>query len=139
MASRKPTNPQSPGNFSVESEKVEINYTVTSNVTQEVVVITRDKIELCLIKHLKFMERKYSWTGPLGVAVSTITAIYTSTFKDAFHVTAATWKSMFGLVAIGSLVLFAYLFWKGIGAKSIEQIIDEMKKNSAKTEEITKT
>src|SRR5688500_11846287 len=53
---------------------------VSYNVQQEVIVITRDKTELCLTKHVKSMEQRQAWLVPFTIFIGSLTTLVTSNF-----------------------------------------------------------
>jgi hypothetical protein len=76
------------------------------------------------------MEKKRNWIAPLGILVTIIVTLVTSDFKNV-GLNAATWQSMFiiaGLISLGWLVYCVKEAWQ---SKDIEDIIDELKKDSA--------
>jgi hypothetical protein len=44
--------------------------TVSKNVSQEVIVTTRDRVELCLIRHQKNLRSRQDWIVPLGILLT---------------------------------------------------------------------
>jgi hypothetical protein len=97
------------------------------NVSQEVVITTEDKIRLCLSEHLKQVERKRSWIAPLGITVTIVVKLVTSTFNN-IGFDAATWRAMF---IIGGIISFGWLVWsikEAWQSEKLEDIVSELKK-----------
>jgi amino acid transporter len=102
---------------------------VYQNVSLKVIIITEDKVRLCLSEHLKRMEKRGSWITPLGLLISIIVTLVTSDFKNV-GIDAATWKALFiitGLISFGWLIYSIKEAWQ---SAKIEDIIDELKKGS---------
>ena len=101
-----------------------------SNIKSDLIEITEDKLENILLKYLKNMGRQTAWMTPLGLFISVLLAINTSTFTDKFNISANTWEAVFLLAAIGSgLWLLISLItlathWKN---SSIDFLISEIK------------
>lgn len=68
--------------------------TVHSNVDQQLIQITEDKLRLILNDHVKCMERKSEWVAPLGILLTIIVTFSTTDFKDIYF-SADTWKAIF--------------------------------------------
>jgi hypothetical protein len=80
---------------------------VYSNLGQEIIITTEDKIRLCLIEHLSRMEKKNAWVAPLGILLTIIIVFPTTTFREFLFLSADTWKAIFvmaGLMAIVWLI-----------------------------------
>ena len=100
------------------------------NVSQELIIITEDKMRLCLSEHLGRIEKRKSWIAPLGVLVAIIVTLVTSTFKD-IGLDAAIWEAIF---IISGIISFFWLICSAIQAfhsEKIEDIVGEMKKLSS--------
>ena len=99
------------------------------NVAQGVIVITEDKVRLCLIKHLSRMEARRGWIAPAGILLTIITAFATTTFRD-FVLNSDTWKAIFivaGLLVVGWLVQAIIV---ALRSPSVEDVVTEMKRAS---------
>jgi hypothetical protein len=112
------------------------------NVSQELVITTEDKIKLCLSNYLKRMENRRAWIAPLGIFLTIIIALSTTTFQN-YLLDAATWRAIFIISGIVSFVWFIRTVNESSQAATIEDIISELKKGSQiksgkKTFEISK-
>jgi hypothetical protein len=102
---------------------------IHQNLSQEVIMITEDKAQLILSKHLKNMEMRRDWVAPLGILIAIVTAFSTSTFKDA-GLDASTWRAIFVIVgALSSLWLFKSAM-RSRKAPKVEDVVDQMKKSN---------
>ena len=75
-----------------------------SAVSGEILVVTMDKVELCLMKNRDLLTSKHQWLTPVGLFfsfVATLTAV--STFNDLI-LKADVWHAMFVLLAVGTFV-----------------------------------
>ncbi len=101
-----------------------------SNIKSDLIEITEDKLENILLKYLKNMGRKTAWMTPLGLFISVILAINTSTFTDKFNIPANTWEAVFLIAAIGSglwlltSLITLVIYWKN---SNIDFLINEIK------------
>lgn len=102
---------------------------VHTNLAQDIVVTTEDKIRICLMNHLNKIEKKNSWIAPAGILVTIIIALLTTTFKN-FYLSADTWVAIFiigaGLSCVWLISCLRYIF---ISVK-IDDVIEELKKGS---------
>lgn len=99
------------------------------NISQKFILTTEDKINLCLSKHLKQMERKRSWIAPFGIFIAIIGTFVTKTFKLAFGLSPDTW---FAIYIIAAGIIFFWLIKcikEAVGSKKIEDIVNELKEN----------
>lgn len=102
---------------------------VHSNLDQEVIQITEDRLRLVLKDHLEDAEERKAWIAPLGILMAIVTSFVTATFRD-FHFKAATWEAAFligGLLSLGWLVVAAK---KAAKAPTIDDIVDKIKRKA---------
>jgi hypothetical protein len=69
------------------------------NTRQEVIVITKDRTELCLMRYMGRLEQRRGWIAPISLLVPVMAALLTSDFKAVYGLDAATWHALFILVA----------------------------------------
>ncbi len=103
------------------------------NTSQEVIITTEDKVQLCLTNHLKRMEKKRDWIAPLGIFLTIVITFFTTSFKSVGSFSVDTVKALF---VISGVLSFAWLFKSVITAwksEKIEDIVQELKKGSIKT------
>ena len=100
---------------------------VHMNVSQNVIVITEDKLRLHLSNASKRMERKNVWIAPLGIFLAIILSFVTADFKD-FFLKAATWKAVFIIAGVLSFVWFILAILQYKNAEEIDDIIEKFKK-----------
>ena len=101
--------------------------TIHTNLDQEIIQVTEDKLKLVLRDHVADLEQRKEWIAPLGVVLTLITVFATTTFKDALFLTSAVWNAIFVLVTIFStawLVKGIIALWK---APSVDSLVDKIK------------
>lgn len=54
---------------------------VHSNLDQEIIQITEDRLRLVLKDHLELVEEKKAWHAPLGVLIAIVAAVCNSRFS----------------------------------------------------------
>lgn len=80
---------------------------ININVSQRVILITEDKIRLCVESYVKKSRRETGWIAPLGILLSALATLITANFKD-FFLSASTWQAIFVLACIGAA---GWLVW----------------------------
>ncbi len=104
---------------------------VHDNLSQEVILTTEDKVNLCLLKYLKQMEKKRGWMAPAGVLITIIITLVTSDFKDV-GLEASVWSALFIIAGILSFIWLVFSIFDALKSKSIEDVVTELKKGSRK-------
>lgn len=100
------------------------------NLSQEAIVITEDKVRLCLIAHLKALEAKKDWIAPAGVLLTIVGTFATTTFHDA-GLSAATWQAVVIIAGVMTLVWLARALWVAWNAPTMENVVASMKRAGA--------
>ena len=111
----------------VNVEKVHIN------VSEEVIIVTEDKLRLCLIKYLQNLGKKRAWISPLGIFLTIIVALGTTTFRDIvigenMSISANTWQAIFIIASILSFGWLCFSIAQALKTKKIEDVVKELKK-----------
>ena len=112
------------------------NRIVYQNTAQDYVVITKDKLELVLLKTEKSLSKKNAWVAPLGLFVSCLLAILSANFKD-FIIPANVWQALFIMTTFLCICWFfraAYVSFRNRGEGNIEDIINKIITESRKLE-----
>jgi hypothetical protein len=108
--------------------------TVHLNFDQNLVIITEDRLHLCLRNHLECVESKKAWIAPVSLFVAFVTTLSTTTFKEAFGLSASTWQALFVLLAIVTFIWSFYTIVAAIKNKSsLRTLLDEIKKRAKVT------
>jgi hypothetical protein len=99
------------------------------NVQQEFIVTTEDKVHRCLGKHLVRLERRREWVAPLGIGLTVLATLLTTSFKTVGF-KADVWEALFIIFGILMLVWFVRALWNAKDSVTVEMIIDELKRGS---------
>ena len=97
------------------------------NISQSLITITKDRLELCLIKNKKCLNDASAWQVPAGILVSISATLASTTFKD-FIFEAAVWKAIFIIALILSIVWLIKALLARRNAPSIATVIEEIRK-----------
>ena len=72
---------------------------VYQNIKQEGIVITRDKLEIVLMKTEKLISHKNGWQTPVSMFFTCLITILTTTFND-WILSASVWYAIFVIVTV---------------------------------------
>lgn len=97
------------------------------NVSQNLIVITEDKLRIHLSKSTKKMEKRGGWMAPLGIFVSLLLSILTADFKN-FGLESSTWEAMFIIGAVASFLWLAYALLQRLHVETVDEVIERIKK-----------
>ncbi len=109
-----------------------VNY---NNVSQGIIHITEDKLNVILLKYESRNKKYFSWTTPLGIFISCLIAIITSKFEETWGLSPDTWKAIFIIITVVSGFGFLYSGYKSFEGRNdigIEKLIEEIKNPSVK-------
>ncbi|WFR64292.1 hypothetical protein P9222_09025 [Paenibacillus amylolyticus] len=118
--------------FQINQELIGDNR-VHKNLNQDIIITTTDKINLALIDQEKYLHSKRDWITPLSILLAVIASLVAADFKTFLTVSADSWKAVFILIGISSIV---WLIKCGIRAYkyrnkgSNREFIDRLKKDS---------
>lgn len=118
------------------SEKEDINIRpevrkIYRSIDLDVIVITEDKLRICLSGSFKKVEKKKDWIAPFGILITILVALATSTFQN-FIFEGATWQAVFILSAVISGIWLVLSLNKARKSLRVEDIIRDLKQNSQK-------
>ena len=108
----------------------EIIQRVDRNVTQEIIVTTADKAQLCLIEILDRMERRRAWIAPAGILATLIVVFPTTTFQDFVGLSKEYWKAMFSSATLGALIWLIVCLSRLRTSLTVAQIVDRLRTGS---------
>ena len=100
------------------------------NLGQNTIVITEDKIRLCLNDHLRGLESRWGWVAPAAIFLTILITFVTTTFHD-FYLKAPVWEAIF---LVAEVLVFFWLVRsviRALKAPSIEDVVSAMKRASA--------
>jgi hypothetical protein len=97
------------------------------NLSQEAIVITEDKVRLCLIAHLGRLEARKDWIAPSGILLTLVVTFATTTFRDSL-LSAATWQAIFVVSTVLTVAWLARAIWRAWNAPTVEDVVGSMKR-----------
>jgi len=103
---------------------------VHTNIEQELIQVTEDKLKLILNEHIDSVEKKNSWIAPLSLFITLLIVFATTDFKEAY-LSANTWEAIFIITAV---LIFTWLLksiYNFINAKTVIDIINRIKNNNS--------
>lgn len=106
-------------------ETVEVT-NVHSNLNQEVIKITTDKLKLILKDYLWRLEKKREWLAPLGIFITIIVVLTTTNFQEAYF-SADTWRAIFVISALLSGGWLAKSAWNAYKSPTVDDIVEKIK------------
>jgi len=89
---------------------------VHTNLNQEVLITTVDKLRLGLEEYRMEVEAKQRWVAPSAMAVTLLIAVLTSEFKEALGFGPEFWRGFFALGGVASLIWLAHSIWLSVQA-----------------------
>ena len=95
-----------------------------SNLEQEVIVVTNDKLKLALMEHLADVQKSKQWIAPSGFLLTLLIVFSTTEFKTKFGLSADSWKAIFLILAVGSAAWLLRSIW--LSRNSVNLTIDEL-------------
>ena len=127
MAENNPENGQDPmAEFA--RRVVQQDSRIHLNLGQEFIFTTEDKLRLCLTSHLHRVEARRSWIAPLGILVTILVVIPSTTFKT-FLFSPDTWTAIFTIAGISSLIWLIRSAIKARVSASLDTVVAEIKKH----------
>lgn len=102
---------------------------IHSNLDQEIIQITEDKLRLVLNQHVAEAEQRKAWIAPLGLLVAILTVFATSNFKDAFF-KAPTWEAIFFITGLLSAGWLVWTVRQSLQSPSVQDIVEKVKNRS---------
>ncbi|MGO9262036.1 MAG: DNAJC11 domain-containing protein [Bryobacteraceae bacterium] len=103
---------------------------VDTNIRQEIMVITADKVRLCLLDALERMERRKAWMTPAGILATLIVIFPTTTFQDFLGFSKDYWRAIFSFGTAFSLVWLVICLIRIRTSLTIEQIVERLRTDS---------
>lgn len=98
------------------------------NIAQIFITTTADKIKLCLGEHLNKISDQSQWMTPLGIFLTTLVTLNTSTSFKTFILPAEIWRDVFIMSSLFSFFWLIYSIFKAVmnRPKGIDELIEEM-------------
>ena len=121
--------PERDGNISVSNVPVE---GIHKNISQVVIITTEDKLKNILNKYTYTQQDSKSWIAPLGIFLTLVGTLTTSTPND-FLLPKEFWHQVYGGAAVAAfiwLLVSGRKAWRARKSMSVENIIERIKNNS---------
>lgn len=108
----------------------DMDVSVHTNISQDVIVISEDRLKLKLIGYEQCKKKLDNWVSPLAIFITSIVTLITTDFKKALLLSGEVWNAIFVILTIVTFVWFLISLSHIIGNKkiTIDFIIDEIKK-----------
>lgn len=108
------------------------------NVKQNFILVTEDRLRLCLGECLRRLVNREAWIGPVTTLLALVTTLATSTFHAYAGLTADVWQAIFVLLTLATSVWL----WRSLaqlrGMPTLDTVVDELKNASSATTVATK-
>jgi len=101
-------NPKKGAIIELDQEDFQGEVVIHKNLTQDVVLTTEDKLRLALIQHRETLNSRAEWLGAGTLALSFLSTLLLTTFKDIGPLSASTWQAVY-------LIFFLLAFARFIG------------------------
>jgi hypothetical protein len=125
--------PVQPGSSMTPVTNPQLSVTINAvymNTSQEIIVITEDKAQLCLHKHLSAIEGRRDWQTPAAVLLTLGLSLLTADIHD-FIFPKAAWQAVYMIAALLVVVWLIVAFFRLVKRHTVEDLITEMKDGSA--------
>jgi len=113
-----------------DTASLQLVESIAVNVRQELIVVTRDKVELWMHQHLKAMEGRSAWLAPFGITLTIMLTLLTADFKDKGF-KKETWQAFFLIGAVLSSVWLIRSLFSIRPRHSVDDVITELKASQA--------
>lgn len=100
--------------------------TLHLNLSEGFIFITEDKVRICLMKYVEYLEKRGSWIAPAGILITIITVVVTADFKNKLF-PKEVWSALFIVAGIVSLVWLIFAISKTKKIKTIDDVINDLK------------
>jgi hypothetical protein len=101
--------------------------TVHVNVSQEMIVLTEDKLRLNLNSFLYREKKRREWYTPAAMLVTEIAATVTSNFHRSIGVSGDQWQAVFQVLIVLTLIWLASALTKVRRGPPVDSLIDSLK------------
>ncbi|MDO9391992.1 MAG: hypothetical protein Q7U71_09500 [bacterium] len=101
-----------------------------SNIDQEYIHITTDKIKLYLMEIMNICKTQNEWKTPLGILATIAATLFTTDFKGILGLNGDIWKALFLFSFILSGIWFVYVIINCIHNRNktgVDYILDKIK------------
>ncbi len=120
------------GTTTIPGATVSLVATMSYNVEQDLILVTEDKLKICLQSHVNTLGQQAAWLVPFGIFLTIASTLYTSTFKDLAHLKADQVQTIY---FVGAVVTIAWTCWKLPAAfrrTTVNKLILQIKEGSVR-------
>jgi len=103
---------------------------VHPNVEQEVILITEDKVRLCLNENFHRAARSKQWATVSGMILTLLLTLTTAQFRDFGGLSSQEWRGVMIAALVLSIAWFAVTVRWAAKSPTIETIVEELKEGS---------
>lgn len=119
--------------FRYEKEKLIVSE--RENIQTDLITITKDKLEIILLKEFNSMKKVPDWKTPASIFITTLITVLTATFKD-FLLPKEIWNAIFVLIMFISCVLFLVNFIRAL-INSKKNTVENLIKKIANIDDVS--
>ncbi|MGA3093958.1 MAG: hypothetical protein ABSD79_01060 [Dehalococcoidales bacterium] len=105
MTTPKPA-PKKGAIIELEQEDFQGEVVIHKNLSQDVVLTTEDKLRLALIQHRETLNSRAEWVGAGTLALSFLSTLLLTTFKDIGPLSASTWQAVYFILFVLAFLRF---------------------------------
>jgi hypothetical protein len=117
---------QSPGTVDLVDESIRQSV-VRVNVSQQMIILTEDRVRLRLDHFLRMEKKRREWYVPAGMLLTEIAASVTSTFHGAIGVSGVEWQAVFQVITVMTAVWLMCALTTVRRGASVDSLIDSLK------------
>lgn len=103
---------------------------IHSNFAPDILEISIDRLKVGLIENRDHLKAADAWQTPFALFVTIVTTLMTADFKDFVSISAATWRAVFILGAVISVVWLVKTLAGRTKKRSIDALIQKLKEQA---------
>lgn len=111
--------------YFIQNKTIEITK-LHGDLSQEVVIITVDKLKLILHTHINSIKERKSWIAPAGILLTIITVLVTGEFKDIIF-PRSTWTAIFVITGGLMFIWLVKALWKAWHSETVQDLVEKIK------------
>lgn len=100
------------------------------DIRQRLILTTEDRLARILERNLKYAEKRYEWMAPMGILLTILTTLVSSSFRD-FGLNSATWQACYVLAGLVCVVWLVRALMMARKTKSVDDILNEITSKSS--------
>ena len=122
----------------LEQEDLKSDVIIHKNLTQDVLLTTEDKMKLTLIEYREILASRSEWLGAGTLALSFLSSLLLTTFKDIGPLKAATWQAIYFIFFVAAMIRFVmvlYKMWVNRKKATINYVIKKIKQSGSQEDD----